>query len=179
MGESTGKRLSAEAHSLLFVLEELSDLLRRLDPAEYCVRPGSPFESSVGAHVRHSLDHVSALQALLKDQTIAYDRRERGTEIETDRDAALRRISSLLELVEALGLENPEREVEVEHMLSCDGQTTIIKSSLKRELVFVFHHLIHHNAMIANRLRLLDIELPVGFGFAPATLHSGNAPARP
>ena len=178
MAESTDKRLSAEARSLLFVLEELSALVHDLDPADYSARPGSPFESSVGAHVRHALDHVSALQALEKNQTITYDRRERGTDVEVDRDAALERISILAELVETLGLEEPDRAVEIEHMLSCDGQTTIIKSTLKRELVFVFHHLIHHNAMIANRLRLLDIELPAGFGFAPATLHSGNTPAR-
>src|SRR5436190_769604 len=81
--------LPAAVPPLIAVLHQLADVIAALTDEQYCANPVGVVASSVGGHIRHCLDHVDALLAGLELQTVNYDERQRGTEIETSRHAAL------------------------------------------------------------------------------------------
>src|SRR5687767_4749402 len=77
------------AGPLWATLAQLFDLIESLSDEQYVRRPVGVVESSIGLHVRHCLDHVRALLASAATGRLDYDVRERGTDIESNRSAAL------------------------------------------------------------------------------------------
>ncbi len=172
------------------LLGDLNVLLGDISDEEYCRQEDRVFRSSVGGHVRHLLDHVRALLdgAGRADRTVRYDRRERGTAVESSREAArieaedLRRRLADLEAA-FTELDRPERggrdalspvPLTVEQIVDPGRPPVYLRSNLLREIVFVMHHGLHHAALIAARLRSEGRELPATFGIAPATLSAGS-----
>jgi hypothetical protein len=132
--------------------------------------PGSPFSASIGQHVRHSLDHICALMAGRTQGTVCYDRRRRGTKIESDPEECIRLLNILAERLRKLPVSALREGVEVEQVLNRDGDMVLVPSTIGRELVFVFHHTIHHDAMISAQMKFWNLKPADGFGVAPATL---------
>lgn len=92
------------------LLDDLADLLIRVSPQAYVARPAPGVSGSVGEQVRHTLDHVSALLTAEGGETLSYDRRRRGTSVETDLRAAMEetlRLRALAELEAGRSLEEP------------------------------------------------------------------------
>lgn len=55
-------------------------------------------------------------------------------------------------------------------MLSADGPTRAMRSTVARELLFVVSHTVHHNAIIGAIAALLGVRTPERFGYAPSTI---------
>src|SRR5262249_49109133 len=87
-------RQPPSVRALVAVLRQLAELLAGLNDEQYRPKPAG-IGSSVGGHVRHCLDHVAALLAGVERGALDYDRRERGTEVETRRSAALAALEHL------------------------------------------------------------------------------------
>jgi hypothetical protein len=180
--------------TLDLLLRNVADLVAGLDDATYRDQRNPTFRSSPGGHIRHLLDHVRALIAGLDstDGLICYDRRRRGTDVENNRDACLTAIGGLRgrlshwlaaagEAGEAAAqaavlpapqgrIFDPARSVRVEQIVDPGREPILLESNALRELVFVFHHSIHHAALLAARMRSAGFEVPEQFGIAPATL---------
>lgn len=152
------------------VLAQLDDLLSELTDADYTSPPARVKSGSVGEHIRHNLDHIRALLDGLVRGSVDYDARERGTDIECSRDAARQEIARLRKQL-ADASPRPDCAVRVRSTIRSDGQTADTSSTFGRELLFVFSHTVHHNAMIALLVAYRGIEVPARFGYAPATLH--------
>lgn len=153
-------------------LGALDELLLALSPERY-IRDQP---ASIGSHVRHCLDH---LRALLNGHAtlVRYDQRLRGTEVEQDPEAAVASIRSCRQQLVALVATEGDRAVIIEHVLDADGTIAQLTSSLARELVFVAHHMVHHEAMI--RPLVPDQSLDPAFGVAPATILARGASCAP
>ena len=123
----------------------------------------------IGGHVRHCLDHVFALLAATRTGLCAYDRRQRGTNIETSRTAAIDATTEAMIGVLQLDIETLESEVFVETQLEPTGAMVVTRSSVCREVAFLVSHTIHHNAIVAHMLQARGIEVAPHFGLAPAT----------
>ena len=149
-------------------LEALRAAVGGLSPSEYRAAP-SRASGSIGAHVRHALDHVRALLTRDPATDLTYDARLRGTAVETDPQAAVDEIDRLCEDLTGTALGSPER-LRVMSMTAPDGQHLRAESSLGRELAFVLSHTIHHAAIVAVLLDWLGRGLPEEFGHAPSTL---------
>lgn len=150
-------------------LDELAELLGTLDDATYGWKPEGGVSGSIGAHVRHVLDHVRVLVDEPLGPTLTYDRRERDTTIERDRRAgidALRRAGMRLR---RLALTARDEPMLLEAMVERGQPPIAVTTSLARELVFALQHTIHHQAIIAVLLRQVGGQAPEGFGYAPAT----------
>jgi hypothetical protein len=157
--------------ALVHTLLELRSLLGILTSNQYAVPAGELFaNSSVGAHVRHSLDHARALADGWRSGAVDYDHRERGTPIETDVAAARTELSRLIALLGELYEIDPEAPIDVCVLPSCGGHRMTVSSTLARELVFVLSHTIHHAATIRSMTHSLGVTVPESFGFAPSTL---------
>ena len=141
----------------------LDDLAMRLSdiPTEvYRARFVAELSGSIGEHVRHCLDHVSALVTAPPDTTLSYDHRHRGTAVETDREAALQQIGHLGEALAAWGTRWMEEPIRVASRISTAGEALVGWSTLARELAFVVSHTIHHQAIIALLLALHGEAVP-------------------
>ena len=163
-------RLTTPVAALERALEELAAVVATLSPEVYCTRLFPSASGSIGEHVRHCLDHVSALVSADPSCCLSYDRRDRGTPVETDAAHALRCIQ-LLRIKVAVGrwsarLDEP---ICVASTVASGGVVVTSMSTLARELAFVMNHTIHHQAMIGLLASLHGCAVPDGFGYAPST----------
>jgi hypothetical protein len=143
--------------------------IERLDDARYAAPAPGRTSGSVGAHVRHCLDHVTALLSAIRTGVCAYDRRRRNTEIESSREAAMARITEVaadLVCFDSALLDDP---MLVESQLEPAGAMILTRSTVSRELVFLISHTIHHNAIIGQMLAADGIALEARYGLAPST----------
>jgi hypothetical protein len=180
------ERTDFQALPLVSLLRELAEVVRPLLPQQYN-HHDALMEGSVGGHVRHCLDHVSALVGAAEaagdgrraagDLDLDYDVRRRGTPIEHDPAAACAAMAELVQRLTAVDPSCWNRTVRVHLALTTTMPAAAVLSTLGRELAFVLSHSVHHNAMIRVMVRSLGREVPKTFGYAPSTLAylSGSA----
>ena len=154
--------------ALADTLSRLADAIRPLTVDEYSARD-SKSSGSIGAHVRHCLDHVSALECGVVSGHICYDDRERNTVVERDPRlgvSRLRRASARLSQYPDGLL---ERSLVLATQIADDGRSIRVESTVGRELAFVISHTIHHSALIAVLLERSEHDVPARLGLAPST----------
>jgi hypothetical protein len=151
------------------LLDELDSLLSEVAPDVYCARFATNVSGTIGEHVRHCLDHVSALVAADPSTTLSYDRRHRGTAVETDPAEALLQILQLKSALEAWSTRSLDEPIRVASMISPSGDAVTGWSTLARELAFVVSHTIHHQAIIGVLLAIHGHAVAERFGHSPST----------
>lgn len=149
-------------------LEQVLSLIDAAHGAAY-IDVAEGMTSSLGCHVRHVLDHYSALQLGVTTGEINYDKRSRDSVIETDAEQAKEKVYSLITWLN----ENITTDVHLKMKteISATKQETItIDSSLQRELIYLLNHTVHHMAQVTLALRIMGITINGQIGIAPATL---------
>jgi hypothetical protein len=154
---------------LLHLLRELRFMLERIDDDSYTAPAPGRSSGSIGGHVRHCLDHVTALLSATRSGLCTYDRRARGTDVERRRLSALRRIVDLEAEVASLAPDVLDVPIAVETQSDTHGAMVVTRSTVAREIVFVSSHIIHHNALVAHLLAVHGTHMGTRFGVAPAT----------
>ena len=159
---------SSENHTLseLF-FDPINDALEFLDKltAEiYQAKSQGPFSSSIGAHMRHILDHYQALMLGIDAGRVDYNQRTRESATESDMNLA------------------KESWIQIKTWLSDFTEDTLrktfdvitehgtVQSSVGRELSFVSSHAVHHFAFMKQLSASFNIVLSGDVGVAPATL---------
>lgn len=148
------------------LLKEAAMLIADMDDSFYS-QPMPAFASgSIGQHIRHVLDHYQAVLNV-SNGVIDYDRRRRDVKLESCKQLALVEIQQTLTLLSHLS----DGAVRVHSEISPSDKVVVeAYSTIKRELLFVTSHAVHHFALIALLLRLQGVVVPDSFGVAPATL---------
>ena len=150
-------------------LDEIGTLLLEIPSHLYTAPVTGHVSGSLGAHIRHCLDHVSALLSAEPSAILSYDRRRRGTAIEGDPAAALQQIIRLKAALERSSSRSLDEPVRVASQIDHTGSAIVGWSTFGRELAFVLSHTIHHQATMAAVLALHGAGTPDGFGYAPST----------
>ncbi len=170
-------------------------VVRGLDAERYTRVSRRIAGSTIGQHVRHSIDHFEAVAAALGTGAggaagvIDYDHRERQTPIEKQPRSALEALDRLEQRIGSLAEEHLAAEVRVRVMTGAGGEEAELGSTLARELAFAAHHATHHFAMIASIVGEQSeggvggcgceaTKLPPGFGRAPSTLNHERGPGK-
>jgi hypothetical protein len=162
-------------HSILValteVLEQERSLLSQLDPAVYTAPGTGAFRSSIGAHIRHNLDHFTSFFAGLPDARIDYEKRRRDDGIARSPEHALADIDQHIAALAGLMQDAPGSFLQVREESESAAQDELrwLDSSVGRELQFLLGHTVHHHAIIALLLAQQGIDLPADFGVAPST----------
>ncbi len=130
------------------------------------------FESCLGKHMRHILDHYLCFIRDIESGTVNYEKRNRYARLETDAQYSLTVIDNICRFFDQMR-DAPVEDKHVSVLLCNDmnqpeGAATY--SSLRRELQFLHGHSVHHFALIATMLRFHGISTDRGFGVAPSTL---------
>jgi len=150
-------------------LDELMRLVMTVPTEVYRARTTNA-SGAVGEHVRHVLDHVSALIGGSPSLVLSYDHRTRGTSVESDPSVAVREMMRLDAALERWTDRSLDEPIAVASLVAADGQSVTGWSTLARELAFVMSHTIHHQAIIALLLEFQGREpLDERFGYAPST----------
>ena len=153
----------------LHYLSQAEHLLRQLEDQTFAQPAKGFYDSTIGGHLRHCLDHYDSFLNGLEDGKVDYDHRVRLPELETQTQSALTKVLALSETLKNLSSQSPPVGLLIK--MDC-GSATIDwqPSTLGRELQFLVSHTVHHFAMIGGICKELGIELESGFGVAPSTL---------
>ena len=132
------------------------------------------FNSTMGGHIRHNLDHYSAFLEGYAAGSVNYDARRRDSEVECDPEVAIRQIREIKNQLNKISEEEDDRLIRTR--MDDGGDSKWSQTSLRRELQFLLSHTIHHYALIVSiAVRMGIVEFPEGFGIAPSTLKHKSA----
>ena len=140
-------------------------MLDLIDPCFYEKVYTPAFESSIGQHFRHIIEHYLCFLDQLEAATICYDLRQRNQRLEQDSEFALNSILELESHLQAFDHAHFTQSYQVRDQQS----HVLIETSLERELLFLQSHTVHHYAIIAAITRALGIQPKGNFGVAIAT----------
>jgi uncharacterized damage-inducible protein DinB len=160
------------ARAVARCLDDLAAVLERTSDADYVAKPPGGISGSVGAHVRHCLDHVHALLDRADDGPVSYDQRRRQAAIEEGRQLAVSALRAAGARLQALAPHLPAGSVTLRAQVDRDGSQVEASSTIARELVFLLQHTIHHQALVALLLAGRGVVVPHLFGYAPSTPRS-------
>lgn len=152
-------------------LKEGAQLLTLLEADQYTQGYKPAFQSSIGAHFRHVLEHYRCFLGQLDSGEFCYDRRERDQLLECDRDYAN---STIVELIAQLQDLDPilfDRQYSIIDQQVC----ATVETTLPRELLFLQAHTVHHYAIIGAMTRAFGKRPDDEFGVAIATREHQNS----
>lgn len=149
-------------------LQQAVDLLAKLEESDYSLTLDAFSSHSIGAHVRHNLDHFNSFFMGYNKGSINYDERARDPKIETDKEYTSDLISNYIIRISEIKPETLDHEISIQ--MDSGDVSDKAKSTIRRELQFLISHTIHHYAIIALICKIKNIEVPQDFGVAPSTL---------
>ncbi len=160
--------MKMQIHDNILVLQQGARLIQSIDDSVYQHRVAGVFKGSIGAHVRHNLDHYRLFMNGLASGHIDYEARQRNTALEFDCEAALTGIVDICKQLHALPDHQGPLHLRVRN--NHGNECAWARTSVSRELDFLLSHTTHHYALVAVMCRLGDVPIEEGFGLAPSTL---------
>lgn len=155
---------------LISTLEQGKSLVHDMSDSDY-VRPPSRLQaSSFGAHYRHHIEHVQLLLTGWSEGVVDYDSRPRDACVEQHRDVALSRTDDLIVKLHALTAEDLDRPIEIAHRTSVERGPVSAPTTLRRELLFMVSHAVHHYALMKIIAESFGHAPDQDFGVMPSTL---------
>lgn len=152
------------------ILDQLEALVSQIKAEDYYKPIETLSHSTIGQHMRHTLEFFICLQKGVEQGKINYDKRAHDKLIETDKFLGLAAISRIRDFINRQK-EDRTLELEVGYDLAKEEFITI-NTTFTRELVYNIEHAVHHMALIKIGVRegAAYISLPSGFGIAASTI---------
>lgn len=152
-------------------LQEGLELLLLLKPGQYVSGYKPAFNSTIGAHFRHVLEHYRCFITQLSSGEISYDKRLRDQQLEVDCDYANQVINDLISNLKALRSTDLNSTCVIrDQQAICDQLEPVpVNSTVYRELLFLQSHTVHHYAIIGAMTRAFGANPAEDFGVAIAT----------
>jgi len=149
---------------------QLTGLLDELPADVYRQSFGLRKQHIIGKHVRHIIDHYSALLSAsqLPGGHLNYENRNREPVLEIDCRAGQDRLNDILQQLYQRFDSGCRSDLNMLH--NSAGQQQVVKTSVERELVFLASHTVHHMAIIGMLAEQAGIEVDAEFGVHPSTL---------
>lgn len=154
------------------VLEKGLVFLGRLSDEEYNKVNEPLIKSTIGQHIRHVADMYFALMEADENALVDYDKRRRGSQIESVKALGIEAIQQILFWLDTLALQKlGQQSVQIKTEISLQKSKSVtMESSFVRELVFIGSHTVHHYALINVIAKCQGLEIDEMFGMAPATV---------
>jgi uncharacterized damage-inducible protein DinB len=154
----------------LGILAQLTELVKQLSEQDYCKPIPTLSQSSIGQHLRHTLEFFICLEQGFAGGIINYDKRAHDKLIESDKFIALSVLSRIKNFVEQQR-KNCALKLEVGYDLVKEDFVTV-ETNYQRELIYNIEHAVHHMAIIKIGVREVApyVSLPHNFGVAASTI---------
>lgn len=152
------------------ILDQLGSMLTQIRDEDYSRGSVALSGSSIGQHLRHTLEFFVCLENGYEKGVINYDKRSHDKTIETDKTVACVAIERIYTFLATVDLDKHLR-LEVNYNIDQD-ETETLNTTGKRELVYNIEHAVHHMALIKIGIRELApyVELNKEFGVAASTI---------
>lgn len=152
------------------ILEQLADVCRQVEHEHYSHPLETLSMSTVGQHIRHTLEFFICLERGVERGVVNYDKRQHDKIIETDKTLAISAIRTIKEFVTRVAGDK-SLALEVGYDLNSEKYVTI-QTNFSRELVYNIEHAVHHMALIKIGVREIApyVQLPSDFGIAASTI---------
>jgi uncharacterized damage-inducible protein DinB len=151
------------------ILSQLTDLVLQIRESDF-VKPAETLSySTVGQHLRHTLEFFICFEHGFENGLINYDKRAHDKLIETDKFIALNAISRISNFVSKV--DDKSLKLEVGYDLEKEAYLTIDTTST-RELVYNIEHAVHHMAIMKIGIKEIApyVQLSPEFGIAASTI---------
>ncbi len=129
-------------------------------------RPG---HQSIGAHLRHALDHIVCFMRGLPGGIVDYGSRDRDEALERDPELFRKALHESMDALRAIPAERMGDAIQTRQTVSLDSEPELLSSTVERELAFLSSHTIHHIAILMQFCREEGLELPQGIALAYST----------
>ena len=157
------------------ILTQLTDLVNQISEQDFAKPVSALGNSSIGQHLRHTLEFFICLEQGFEKGLINYDKRAHDKLIESDKFIAL---STLRKIHEFIGEQRADKNLKLEagYDLEKDEFVTI-ETNFLRELIYNIEHAVHHMAIMKIGIREIapEIQLPHDFGIAASTIRYQEA----
>lgn len=154
----------------IHILTQLTDLVNRIEEKDFS-RPSETLnQSTLGQHLRHTLEFFVCFENGFHNGVINYDKRAHDKLIETDKFIALGALNRIMVFIQNL---NANRKLKLEVAYDLDREDYIsLETNATRELVYNIEHAVHHMAIMKIGIREIApyIDLPFDFGIAASTV---------
>ncbi|MEM7163665.1 MAG: DinB family protein [Bacteroidota bacterium] len=152
------------------IFSQITYLLEGLSNEEYSKAVDVLNGSSIGQHVRHTLEFFKCLFDGLPFGEVNYDKRNRDIFLENN---TLQALALLNELNQVLIKIDTDRSIQLCQNYGEERNEKVrVKSNLQRELIYNIEHAVHHMALIRIGVREIkpSLNLSSSFGVASSTV---------
>jgi hypothetical protein len=152
------------------ILDQLAHLVNAMHERDFIKPSDALSKSTIGQHLRHTLEFFICFQEGFADGVINYDKRKHDKVIETDKFIALNVIDQISGFVRELNV-NKSLLLEVGYDYAREDYVTV-QTNATRELVYNIEHAVHHMAIMKIGIREVApyIQVPADFGVAASTV---------
>lgn len=152
------------------LLDQISIVLGQLATEDFAKPLAILNGSSIGQHVRHTLEFFQCLEDAQTDGELNYDLRKHDQNLQED----LRLASDLLCAIQS-SINARKANFQIKLHASYDIEDDVpmtLATSYHRELAYNIEHAVHHMALIKIGLKNISptIQIPTHFGVASSTV---------
>src|SRR4051812_39915738 len=157
------------------ILDQLEDVVTQITAEDFAKPSSALSNSTVGQHLRHTVEFFLCLESGFRDGVINYDKRAHDKLIESDKFIALNAIRRVKDFVVATSIDTGLK-LDVGYERDTEDCVTI-QTNYFRELTYNIEHAVHHMALIKIGVREVAgyVALPPEFGIAVSTLRHNHA----
>lgn len=157
------------------ILNQLSSLINQISEQDFTKPATSLSNSTLGQHMRHTLEFFICFENGFDKGLINYDKRAHDKLIETDKFLAMAAIQRIQDFVNKNREDRP-LQLEVGYDLSKED-FVLVDTNYTRELVYNIEHAVHHMAIMKIGIREVApyVTLAPDFGIAASTIRHKEA----
>jgi uncharacterized damage-inducible protein DinB len=152
------------------ILKQLSDLVGQLSDSEFTQPSPTLNHSTIGQHLRHTLEFFICLEQGYEKGVVNYDKRQHDKLIESDRFIALNTIARIQDFVAS---QQTDTSLQLEVGYNAHNPDCVtVSTNYWRELTYNIEHAVHHMAIMKIGVNEVarHVRLPKDFGVAVSTL---------
>jgi hypothetical protein len=162
-------------HACLSILNQLEHVVTNISEDDFTMPSKVLSNSTVGQHVRHTLEFFMCLQQGFESGLVNYDKRGHDKLIESDKFIALAAIQKIKDFIS---------QQEMDQLLKLDvgyernsDECVTINTNYFRELTYNIEHAVHHMAIMKIGIRDVAsyVSMPADFGVAISTIRHKEA----
>lgn len=158
------------------LFDQVSTSLLSISNHQYAERQPVLLHSSIGQHLRHSIELYQELVRGYHTGVVNYEQRCRSLLLETDRQAAIAAMQAILEQ-----LPDADKPLQLQGHYHAGSDTMMhVATNYRRELLYNVEHLIHHMALMRIALaQWPEAVIHPQFGIAVSTTKYRQAVCAP
>lgn len=152
------------------ILSQLALLVDQIEENDFCKPCPTLGNSSIGQHLRHTLEFFLCLESGCESGVVNYDNRAHDKLIESDKYIAA---STLARIQDFVGNRIHDFNLKLEVSYEVNGdETQVMDTNYFRELTYNIEHAVHHMAIMKIGIREVAsyVNLPSDFGIAASTI---------